>query len=422
MFKQDKKWAKRKMNRRQFLKIVGATTVTVSTVGFPYFSRGIEPKEILLGHIHPLSGLQAAEGKYYRNGAELAVEEINMGGGIQALGGAKIKLLTGDSQAKPEIGMSEAEKLIRAGIVALTGSGGSAVGYATTQVAEKYKVPHILETGITDNLTERGFKYTFRITPSTKIAIKNSFAFFLELEKETGIKLKTAIHLHEPTIFGTTISQLLKEHAPPAGIQIIESIKYNLPVTDLTSEIMRVKSLNPDILLTSSWPQDGMLIVRTLKQFRLAPKMLTGIFNMAFSNPNFVPEMGKDAEYIMDIDQFPNMNNPITQTVAKKYKEKFRVNLDFLAAYAYTAVYLFKDAVERAKSTDREAVKEAMRTTTMLAPLVQDGPIKFDENGQNINATVPMMQVQKGEIVIIKPGKWAQAKPILPFPKWEERS
>jgi len=408
-------------NRRKFLGLAGSVALIGLCVGFPNILRGEAPKEVLFGSICPMSGMFADDGLMRKRGLELAVEEINAAGGIKALGGAKIRVLWGDHQGKPEIGISEAEKMIRAGAVALSGTMVSGVGYATTQVAEKYKVPHIIDGDVADNITERGFKYTFRICDNSSLAVKSGLSYISDLVKETGVKLKTVVHLHEPTMFGTIVSQNLRKYAPAAGFEIIESIKYNVPATDLTSEIMRVKSLNPDILITSSWLQDGMLIVRTLKQLNVAPKMVAGIFNAAFSNPNFVPEIGKDAEFLMNICEFINAKNPTTQAVAKRFKEKFGKEFDFWAAYGYTAAYFFKDALERAKSADRERVKEAMKSSSMLAPLVQDGPIKIDENGQNANATVPMMQVQNGESLLIKPNSWAQAKGVLPFPKWEGR-
>lgn len=410
-----------KVNRRQFLKIVGASAVAASVTGFPYAVRGAEPKEILFGHIHPMSGALAESGRQIKRGLEFAIGEINDGGGVKALGGAKIKLLTGDSEGKPEVGISEAEKLIRAGAIALTGCYQSSVTFATTQVAEKYHVPHIIESGISDEVVERGFKYTFRITPGARIAVIRTLRYVKEFMGESRLNFKTAVHFHEPSMFGVSISQLLSKHISEIGVNLIGEVKYNLPATDLTTDMIKVKSLDPDILFSTSYYPDGILGLKAMKQLRVNPRVVAGIFNGAFGNANLIKEMGKDANFVFEVEQAPNMKMEATQKMARRFKEKYNIDFDFRVSMGMLSAYLVKDALERAKSYDREAVKEALRATNLEAPFVQDKPIRFDETGDNINSDIPMTQVQAEKIVVVKPDSWAEARAILPFPKWEER-
>jgi branched-chain amino acid transport system substrate-binding protein len=412
---------KKEMDRRQFLKVIGATAVTASWVGFPHAVRGAEPREILFGHIHPMSGALAESGRQIKRGLDLAIEEVNGSGGIRALGGAQLKLLTGDSEGKPEIGISEAEKLIRAGVVAVTGCYQSSVAFATTQVAEKYHVAHIIESGISDEVIERGFKYTFRITPGAATAVRRTLQYVKEFMEEFRLNFKTAVHFHEPSMFGVSISQLLTQHISDIGIKLIGEIKYNLPATDLTTDIIKVKSLDPDILFSTSYYPDGILGLKGMKQFRVSPRMVAGIFNGAFGNANLIKEIGKDANFVFEVEQAPNMKLETTQRMSRRFKEKYNVDFDFRASMGMLAVYLFKDALERAKSYDREAVKEAIRTANLEAPFVQNKPVRFDEKGDNINSDIPMTQVLSEKIVVVKPNPWGEARAVLPFPKWEER-
>jgi branched-chain amino acid transport system substrate-binding protein len=98
----------------------------------------------------------------------LAAEEINAGGGVKSLGGARITLLPGDTQNKVELGNSEASRLIDQGAVAVIGPFSSLVAFSVRQVTEKNRTPFLLLAAVADNLTEGGLKYTFRMQPNGK--------------------------------------------------------------------------------------------------------------------------------------------------------------------------------------------------------------------------------------------------------------
>src|SRR2546430_3525450 len=152
------------MNRRVFLKTAGA----VAGLGaMPGIARA-QAKEVKLGYILPVTGPLAFEAQLSLNGLQLAVDEINNAGGVKALGGAKLTLLSGDSQNKVELGNSEAARLIDQGISVLIGPFSSLVAYSVRQVAEKNKTPFMLLAAVADNLTEGGLKYVFRVQPNGK--------------------------------------------------------------------------------------------------------------------------------------------------------------------------------------------------------------------------------------------------------------
>ena len=146
MEKQRNKREKKGISRRDFIKGTAAmgAAAAVGTIGFPNVLRGAAPPEILIGHIHPLSGPLAYLGNQLKNGTVMAVNEINKAGGIKSLDGAKLKLLDADSEGKPDLSISGVERLDRAGVVAITGCLQSAVTIVATQVAEKYHVPFVV--------------------------------------------------------------------------------------------------------------------------------------------------------------------------------------------------------------------------------------------------------------------------------------
>lgn len=129
--------------------------------------------EVKIGHIHPMSGALAEEGQDMANAIKLAVDEVNANGGIKSLDGAKVLLLEGDHEGKPEKGVSETQRLIREGAIGVLGAYASGVALTATQVAEKEKTPFIITIGAADEITERGFKFTYRLQPPASMMAKD---------------------------------------------------------------------------------------------------------------------------------------------------------------------------------------------------------------------------------------------------------
>ena len=126
-----------------------------------------EEKEVRIGTLIPLTGPLGALGINAKYGSDLAAAEINDAGGIKSMGGAKIKLVHGDSEGKADTGISVAERLVKQQKVSACMSGPqSGVTFATTQVTEKYQIPHMVTGSVADEITGRGFKYVFRIEPT----------------------------------------------------------------------------------------------------------------------------------------------------------------------------------------------------------------------------------------------------------------
>ncbi|OJF18280.1 MAG: hypothetical protein A6D91_06635 [Bacillaceae bacterium G1] len=163
-------------------------------------------KEVKIGSLHPLSGALAIDGQQMENAVKMAVDEVNEAGGIQSLGGAKVVLISGDSENKPEKGVSEVQRMAREGVVGIVGTYTSAVTLAATQEAEKQKIPFVVDITVSNEVTERGFKYTFRIQPNAKLMSENFLSYFKELNESTGNQLKTAVIVHEESGFGSGIA------------------------------------------------------------------------------------------------------------------------------------------------------------------------------------------------------------------------
>ena len=380
------------------------------------------PKEIKIGAVHPMSGMAARPGELMTRGLILAIEEINAAGGIKSLGGAKLVLRLGDSQSKVEVGQSEAERLIQEGVVCLMGAGLSAITFNTTQVAERAKIPFIVDTAVADNILERGFRYVFRVQPNQTNVSKGAAVALKSLRDKTRQPVNTVVFMHEDSSFGTSCADTFKKSAPDYGIKVLADIPFSLKgLTDLTTELTRVKALNPDLLLYSGYINDIILMVRTAKELKLPVKGIMGVSSM-FSEPDVIKELGRDADYLFDANHRHDIRNPRTQELMKRYKAKYGEDLSVHSTLVHECVYVLADALERAKSTDPERLRNAIAATNYKDHLFPyPGPVKFDNKGECVNALSIVMQTQGGKIYQVLPIEIGERDPLYPMVPWDKR-
>ncbi len=372
--------------------------------------------EVLIGHIHPMSGAFAVEGQEMRDAIQLAVDETNAAGGIQSLGGAKVKLLQGDTENKPEKGVSETQRLIREGALGILGAYTSGVALVATQQAEKQKTPFLITIGAADDLTDRGFKYTFRIQPQASTTAKDFLKYVGQLNEQSDVKLKTVVISHEDSVFGTSIATYVKDHAAEAGLQILDMLAHSAGATDLSDEVTRIRSSNPDILVMTSYLHDGTLLIQGLNQAKYSPKAIIGIANGAFSHEKFINEEVPANQYIMNVNHTINPTSEKSKKLQSDYKAKYNKDLSSNAGYAYEAARVLIDAISRAGSTDKDQIREALAKTDYSDHTLPQGPIVFDEKGQNINAQTVLNQIVDGKSYVTFPAEYQEKEPVYPKP------
>jgi branched-chain amino acid transport system substrate-binding protein len=377
-------------------------------------------KEIKFGAIHPLTGFLAHGGNQLKEGHDVAIEEINAAGGIKSLGGAKLVVLHADSQGKAEVGQAETERLIQGGAIALAGCFQSNVTFNATQIAERSRIPFLVTVAVADDITARGFKYTFRLQPAQTATVKTSLEGLKALREMTGQSLKTAVYMHEDSIFGTGLADLIKKNAAAYGIQVMDTIGYSTRgLTDLTTEVARVKGLKPDILFASGYMDDGILMVRTARELALDIKCIYGIMHGALGEPEFAQKVGELSEGVFSAGLHWNPVKPEVKKLMDKYQTKYKKPFNYLTAHSYQATYVLADALERSKSTDPKVIRDAIAKTNLrdhIMPFL--GPISFDERGECPTAQILLMQIQKGKETPVWPQQFSTGKPILPMPGW----
>jgi branched-chain amino acid transport system substrate-binding protein len=400
--------------RREVLRsgAAGVMAAGAATLGVPLASLA-QPKPVKVGVLHPVTGPLAFSGQQCREGALMAIEAINKAGGIKALGGAKIEPVIGDAQSRPATGAAEVEKMNQDGVSAILGAYASAICLATTQAAARYDLPHVVDVGVADSIVERGLKNTFRFGPGYKtcseIAVKNLHI----LNTVTGKPAKTAMIVHEESLFGTGTANLLKEQLPQLGYEVVDVVKHANPTRDFNNIVLRMRSLAPDIVIPANYYNEYALLVRTMKQQKVTPKAVYSVLGGAASSFKFVKEFPAEAEGIIDCNHWYDPRNQRALALRKAVEAK-GLFYTYEIFNTYTAMEWLASAIEQAGSADRAAINAALAKSTWSGHFMPYGPTKIVD-GQNTGAVPLMTQVLKGDIRVIVPKEFADTQPVFPW-------
>ena len=215
------------INRRKFLQssALGAAAAASGTLAAPQLLRA-QGAGVKLGVLHPVSGALSYSGQQGRLGARIAIEEINAGGGIKALGGAKIDPVLGDAQSTPEGGNAEVEKMNAAGVAAVVGGYASSICLAASQTAARYDLPYIVDVGVVDSIVSRGLKNTFRFGPGFGVIAKTALDNLVILNDQAGKPAKTVMIVNEDSLFGSGLAKLLNAQLPDRGFRTLALIVF----------------------------------------------------------------------------------------------------------------------------------------------------------------------------------------------------
>ena len=377
---------------------------------------GAQPAAIRLGILQPVTGALAQDGEYGRLGAELAINEINASGGIRSIGGARIQMVFGDARSNPEGGTAEVERMHSEGVVAVVGGFASPICLAASQAASRYDLPYIVDVGVSDQIVTRGLRNTFRFGPGFGKVTSGALDNLVTLNNAAGRPARTVVVVHEDGLFGTGMARLMQAQLPQRGFEILETISHPTPARDMSNIALRIRALNPDLIIPSSYYAEFVLLSQTLQQRRIRPKGIYCVLNGAASNFRFVREFPQAANLVMDVNHWADPRKPKTAELRRAVEAQNRFWL-YNTPMNYSAVMLVADALERAGRADRAAVIEALARTdgNFTRHVMPYGPTRF-ENGQNTAGQAVNTQVIDNDIKVIFPTDFADARPVFPWP------
>ena len=414
-------------SRRAFLK--GA--VTTAAVASAPLRLGAQPKTVKVGVVSPITGAMAEVGGDCRLGATLAAEAINAAGGIKSLGGARLELLLADSETKADVARSEADRLIGAGAQVLTGGFHSAHVASISSLAQQRRVPYMIDiTGvdaITANIAksvregQQKVQYVYRNFPGQTTFGRNATRYMTEIFKEAGVSPRRVVVMYSNDLFGKNASagfeSAVKAMSP--GFEIVEMIPYPETAADLSTEMSRAKALKPDILAPITRPVTAILLLEELAKQRVDVMGVISPGAPGLYEPGQIRQLKELIEHVMDAAPWPNYKSAAVQKVGAEFAKRSNGRyFDASGAFAYEAVQLIGDALERAGSTEPDAIVAAIKKTNFKDGVtVSNGPVVFNEVGDNPNASTALIQILGQKPRVVWPREFAEQKFVFPRPK-----
>jgi branched-chain amino acid transport system substrate-binding protein len=244
----------------------------------------------------------------------------------------------------------------------------------------------------------------------------NGAEFLASMAEAAGEELQTIVYLYEGTTgFGESVRVAFVERAAELGFEILDEVSYDpFGVTDLTTEMTRINALAPDALVVTGYYNDGLLAARNAEEVGLDVKIVYGVAQGTYDQPQFVADAGELAQCFFDSNYHWDASNPAALDVLARFEAEYGEPMRTSAVLAYQATYVIADAIARAASSDPAAIRDALAETDYADHILPYlGPISFDETGETVGASPVLMQVQDGAVVQVWPPDVAESDPLI---------
>lgn len=371
---------------------------------------------VKIGAVVPLTGRYAALGGQVRAGYEIALEQINAGGGV-TVGGKKLRLelVMLDDESDPTKTVARLETLATQGVVAYLGGAGSDLHGAAASIADKNKIPYLGVAFAFHGIHKQGLRYLFSPFPKSPDLTKETFAFLDASIPAPQRPRKVALIL-ERTDWGKEMGSLWESLAKQNNYQVVASGEYAPGAKDFSDLILRAKSASAEAVFTLPSPPDGMTIVKQMKEFDFSPK--ASVFIRASDPPVWSQNLGKDGDYVLlspgwhFAARYPKVTelNEAHQKLSKR-------PADPLVGPSYACMQILADAIPRAGDLDRDKIRDAIAATKMTTVV---GPVRFRPDGTG-EVKVFFQQWLKGKQELVWPKEFATATFAYPAPAFTQR-
>jgi len=360
------------------------------------FAQAADPIKVgaILSVTGPASFLGAPEARTL----EMLVAETNAKGGVL---GHKIELIVKDSGASPEKAFSFAKQLIEEEkVFAIIGPSTSGETMKIKGVAEAGKTI-LLSCAAAEAIVNPVAKYVFKTPQKDSDAV---IKIFQEMQKRKITRIGV---LSSNTGFGNAGKGQIEKLAPSYGIMILANEVYDKAASDLTAEVTKIKAANVQAIINWSIEPAQAIVIKNARQIGLTVPIFQ---SHGFGNIKYVQAAGAAAEGVLFpagrllvVDKLPK-NHPQKAVLAKytkDYESKYKDEASTFGGHAYDAFLILVKGIEKAKGTDREAVRTAIEN---LKDVVGTGGTFYfspsDHNGLNVDA-FEMLTVRKGQFDIM---------------------
>lgn len=384
-------------------------------VAVPGTASAMECEDLPVGSAISLTGKYATNGIHAKNGYEFAIKKISEAGGVKV--GDKcynFKVTYYDDESKGDRGATLAERLINQDKMQyLLGPYSSGMTKAIAPVTEKYKIPMVEAEGASRSLFNKGYKYLFAVLSTSEQYLASAITLAAELAEKSGKKpssLKIAVAV-ENDPFSLDIRAGVLDDTKKYDMKVVIDEKLPRDLSDMSAILTKVKLLKPDVLIVSGHSKGAATAVRQISEQKInVPLIAVTHCEAADVTGNF----GKAANDILCSTQWAETlkyEDPVFGTAANfekefkaAYPEYTNKTVPYQTAQAAAAVYVFKDAFERAGVLDKDKVRDALSATDLKTFY---GPIKFSEAGNNIAKPMVLRQIQDGKYNVVAPSAFA---------------
>ncbi len=401
------------LSKRFILTIVVSLLLLVTTA--------MAQDSIKLGAAVSQSGKYSTNGLHTINGYNLAVDLINQAGGVNIDGTSyNLEIIYYDDESTAARGAELAERLIKQdGVDYMLGPYSSGLTKSIAPVTEKYGIPMVEANGASRSLFTNGYKNLFAVLSTSEQYLASAIALAAELAEAEGrdpSSLKVALAF-ENDPFSQDVRAGVIEDAESYGMKIIIDDSLPQDLNDMTPTLTKVRALKPDILVVSGHAKGAATAIRQIAERNIYVPMLAMTH---CDSAKIIEKFGDAAENTLCAAQWaPSLSYSddlfgSASDFAALFEETYGYAPPYQAAESAAAVMVFADALTRAGTTDKAAVRDALAATDMQTFY---GNIKFDETGKNIAKPMVLYQVQNGEFKVVAPTKWASSEVNYPRPR-----
>jgi ABC-type branched-subunit amino acid transport system substrate-binding protein len=289
----------------------------------------------------------------------LAVKDINAAGGVL---GKPVELIFGDTEGLPERGGAVVERLITENkVVAITGEYHSAVGLVELEICHEYGIPCLFSETWSDKITESGYMEVFRIAPASSMNSRATAEWF------SAVGVDTVVSIVENTDYGIGQDEKDKAFFEELGITQVDAIFVELGTEDFVPILTRIQAITPppDVIRVAVTGETSYNLEQQMAELGIAPSEQTiGTANQVAIQPEFWESVPNGNYFVYSLVGLPpSLYNDTTNHVADAYRAQFDTDPPSYALEAYDSVWIVADAIERAGTTDSEALIAALEAT-----------------------------------------------------------
>jgi branched-chain amino acid transport system substrate-binding protein len=351
---------------------------------------GLAAGVIKIGVAGPHSGDLASYGIPTVKAAELVVKDINAKGGIL---GMQIELIVEDDVCKPEVATNTATKLASQNVPVVIGHICSGATKAALGIYKESKILAISPSATNPALTQSGdYPNFFRTIASDDAQARLEVDFALDV-----LKVKNIAVLHDKGDYGKGLAEFAKlflEQDSRAKVVLYEGITPG--AVDYSAIVQKIKRSKAEAVIFGGYHPEASKIVTQMRKKKMKTIFIS---DDGVKDDTFIKVAGKYAEGVYATGPMDTSSNPMAIAANEAHKKAFGTDPGAFYLNAYAAALALVNAIEKAGSTDYDAVSKALRTELADTPL---GKIRFDDKGDALGVGFSVYQVQKGVYVEIK--------------------